>query len=69
MPVNVVRIRNTLLRCIDTEVYEFGRHSDLDEARAFVLELERLWPGMPDLPDGKDMFAEHPVSGTPVPGE
>lgn len=67
MTPNLPRIRQTLLRCIETEEFEFGRHSDLDEARGFLRDLERQWPSLESVPAGEDIFKDkYPVTGAPV---
>lgn len=32
-----------------------------------VGDLAAYWPDMPDLADGIDRFAEHPIAGAPAP--
>jgi hypothetical protein len=56
-------VKRTILRCIENEEYDWGKHSDLNEARQWLAELERQWPAMPNLEGGVDRFAQHPVSG------
>jgi hypothetical protein len=57
-------VKRTILRCIENEEYDWGKHSDLNEARQWLAELERQWPTLACVPNGKDIFAgEYPVSG------
>jgi hypothetical protein len=58
-------IRHTLLRCLATEEYEYGRHSDIDDAREFIQELARFWPSLEQVPEGVDRFSHLPVTGAP----
>lgn len=63
MPATVKR---TLLRALDTEREEYGRHSDLDDARNWIKQFEAAWPSLADLPDGADIYqGMHPVAGEP----
>ena len=60
-------IQRTILRSLDTEQYEYGRHSDIDDARTFVEELAAYWPSLENCPEGKDIFeGRYPVTGKPV---
>ncbi len=40
----------------------YGKTAEAANARIWLKALRDYWPTMPDL-EGKDMFAEHPVSG------
>jgi hypothetical protein len=60
------KIKHTILRCIETEAYEFGQHSDLDDVRAWLADLERYWPTLNGVEDGRDIFeGKYPITGVP----
>lgn len=65
-PTLTPRIKATLLRAIDTEQFEFGRHSDLDEAKEFIRALAAYWPTLDGVPEGIDRFSQWPVSGETI---
>lgn len=56
-------IYKTLLEALDELDDAFRPDAESVNARNWVHDLARQWPSMPDLPDGKDMFSQFPVSG------
>lgn len=59
-------IRRTLRQALVTMREEYGRHSDIDDARAWLEELAAYWPTLEGVEEGVDRFAQYPVTGKPV---